>query len=169
MTWQADNALVVACFSSAEAYAAVSRLIESGYAADKISAVARCHSAVREASACYNLGGRVEGWGKEGKAWAGLWRALSGQGIFVLPDLGPIFVAGPLVEWAIKALKNIGIFNGLNAVGAALYGIGVSRIVVPEIEASLEAQVFLVVVSGSADDVNLARTILKTEGSSRAA
>ncbi len=169
MTWQANNAAVMTCSSCFRAQGVVTRLIEGGYATGKISVAARWSSTERKALACYNLTGRTEGWGEKGRLWARLWGALSGRGVFALPQFGPILAAGPLVEWIVRALKNAEIFGGFSAVGAALYGIGVSRDVVPEIEASFEEGDFLVIVYGTAKEIDTARLTFAAEELSNAA
>lgn len=169
MTWQSDNAVVTACSSHAEAQTAVTSLLASGHPPSKISVVARWQGADGEASACYGIAGELEGWGDRGRFWAGVWRALSGWGGFVLPEFGAILVAGPLAEWIVGALENTGVINGFSAVGAALYGMGMPRRLVPEIEATLEAYAFLVIASGTANEVNRARSALEAEETTRAA
>lgn len=169
MTWRANNAAVVACSSWVEARTTVNRLIEAGYDPQKVSVAARLCSSNGDSIACYSLAGRTEGWGDDGRFWAALWRTLSGRGVFVLPSYGPVLVAGPLVEWVARALNNAGIFDGFSAVGAALYGIGLSRDVVPELEAALDARNFLVVIYGSSKEVEQAGSVLAVEELSDAA
>ena len=79
----------------------------------------------------------------------------------MLPDYGPVLVAGPLVEWIVGALHNAGIFNGFSAVGAALYGIGISRELIPVLEAAMGTCDFLVVVHGASKEVQEAGSVLR--------
>jgi len=169
MTWQADNAVVTATYSYAEAQGAVTGLLESGYPATKISVAARCRCNGGEISACYSFAGDLEGWGEKGRFWAGVWRVLSGWGGFVLPDFGVVLVAGPIARWIVGALGNAGMISGFSAVGAALYGIGLPRGLVPEIEATFEDYAFLVIASGRAEEVNQARSTLEAKEPVRAA
>jgi hypothetical protein len=43
-------------------------------------------------------------WGKSGAFWGGLWGMLSGSALFVIPGIGPLLAAGPLVAWIVAAL-----------------------------------------------------------------
>jgi hypothetical protein len=104
-------------------------------------------------------------WGKMGAFWAGLrgwWRA--GTGFFVIPGLGPTLVAGPLVVWIVGALEGAFVFEGLSAIGAALYNFGIPKDSVLRMEAALKADKFLVIMHGTASEVGDAREILTTAG-----
>ena len=47
----------------------------------------------------HSVGERMRGWGKLGAIWGGLWGALAGAaGLFLVPGLGPLLAAGPIVE-----------------------------------------------------------------------
>jgi hypothetical protein len=101
-------------------------------------------------------------WGKLGAFWGGLWGMLFGAAFFVIPGLGPILVAGPLVAWIIGALEGAVVVGGLSALGAGLYGIGIPRNTVLQYEAAIKADKFLLVAHGSADEVARARGIMET-------
>jgi hypothetical protein len=75
----------------------------------------------------YNAGDRMKYWGKQGAFWGGIWGMLFGAAFFVIPGLGPILVAGPLVAWIIGALEGAVVVGGLSALGAGLYSIGIPK------------------------------------------
>jgi len=45
----------------------------------------------------YNTGDRMRSWGKNGAFWGGIWGVLFGSAFFVIPGIGPLVAAGPLV------------------------------------------------------------------------
>ena len=53
----------------------------------------------------YNTGDRMMYWGKMGAFWGGLWGMLFGAAFLVIPGIGPIIAAGPIVAWIIGAWK----------------------------------------------------------------
>jgi len=101
-------------------------------------------------------------WGKLGAFWGGLWGMLFGAAFFVIPGIGPILVAGPLVAWIVGALEGAVVIGGLSAIGAGLYSIGIPKDSVVKYEAALKADKFLLLAHGTADEVAKARDILRT-------
>ena len=53
----------------------------------------------------YNAGDRMKRWGEIGAFWGGFWGLLFGAGIFAIPGIGPVLVAGPLVAWVVAGLR----------------------------------------------------------------
>jgi hypothetical protein len=76
--------------------------------------------------------------------------ALFGAAFFVIPGIGPIVVAGPLVAWIVGAL------------GAGLYSIGIPKDSVMKYETALKSDHFLLVAHGTAEEVTQASDILHT-------
>ena len=60
-------------------------------------------------------------WGKMGAFWGGVWGLLVGAAFFVIPGVGPVLIAGPLVAWVVSALEGAAVVGGLSALGAGLY------------------------------------------------
>ena len=87
---------------------------------------------------------------------------LFGAAFFVIPGIGPILVAGPLVAWIIGALEGAVVMGGLSALGAGLYSIGIPKDSVVKYEAALKSDKFLLLAHGTADEVAQARDILQT-------
>ncbi len=79
---------------------------------------------------------------------------------FSLPDVGEIFVLGPMEAWLIAVMANATIFGELSAFGAGLYTIGVSRPMARQYEAELRANKYLLIANGSTEDVTRAVRIL---------
>ena len=55
----------------------------------------------------YDAGDRMKYWGKVGAFWGRFRSLLFGPGLFAIPGIGPILVAGPLVAWIIAGLERI--------------------------------------------------------------
>lgn len=110
----------------------------------------------------YNSGDRIKYWGKLGAFWGGLWGLLFGSAFFFIPGIGPIVVGGPLVTWIVGALEGAAVVGGVSAVGAALYSIGIPKDSILKYETSLKANKFLLVVHGTAEEVEKAGQILKS-------
>jgi hypothetical protein len=108
----------------------------------------------------YNIGDRMKYWGRAGAFWGGFWGLLFGSAFFAIPGIGPILVAGPLVAWIVGALEGAVVVGGLSAVGAGLYSIGIPKDSILQYEIALKTDKFLLMVHGSAGQVNAARTVL---------
>ena len=100
-------------------------------------------------------------WGKTGAFWGGFWGLLFGSAFFAIPGIGPILVAGPLVAWIVGALEGAALFGGLSAVGAALYGMGIPKDSVVKYELALKTDKFLLMVHGTAAEVERAKGIIE--------
>ncbi len=110
----------------------------------------------------YNAGDRMKYWGKMGAFWGGIWGMLFGAAFFLIPGIGPILVAGPLVAWIVGALEGAVVVGGLSALGAGLYSIGIPKDSVVKYEVALKSDKFLLLAHGTADEVAKARDILRT-------
>jgi hypothetical protein len=101
-------------------------------------------------------------WGKFGAFWGGLWGLLFGAAFLFVPGLGQVVVAGPLVASIIAGLEGAIAVGGLSAIGAALFSIGIPKDSVVRYEVALNANQFLLIAHGTADEVARAREILQT-------
>jgi uncharacterized membrane protein len=155
------NAVVAIYGTHAQAEEAVKELQKSGCDMKKLSIVGKDYHTDESVVGYYNTGDRMKYWGKQGAFWGGLWGMLFGA-FFIIPGLGPILVAGPLVAWIVGALEGAVVVGGLSALGAGLYSIGIPKDSVVQYEAALKADKFLVLAHGTVDEVAQARNILQT-------
>ncbi len=109
----------------------------------------------------YNTGDRMKYWGKMGAFWGGFWGLLFGSAFFVIPGVGPLLVAGPLVAWIVGALEGAVVVGGLSAFGAGLYSIGIPKDSVVNYELAVKTDKFLLVVHGSGTEVGKAKEIIQ--------
>ena len=100
--------------------------------------------------------------GQDGAFWGRIWGMFFGAAFFLIPGIGPILVAGPLVAWIVGALKGAVVVGGLSALGAGLYSIGIPKDRIVKYETALKSDKLLLLAHGSADEVAKAKNILQT-------
>jgi hypothetical protein len=156
------NNIVVAVYDShAEAEQSVKELQQSGFDMTKLSIVAKNPHVEEEVVGFYNTGDRIKHWGGTGAFWGGIWGLLFGAAFFVIPGIGPLLVAGPMVAWIVGALEGAVVVGGLSAIGAGLVGIGVPKDSIIKYELALKTDMFLVMAHGTAEEAAKARDMLQ--------
>jgi hypothetical protein len=155
------NSAVMVYSTHTDAEAAVKELQKGGFDIKKLSIIGKEYHTEDHVIGYYNAGDRMKYWGKMGAFWGGLWGFLVGAAFFVIPGIGPILVAGPVVAWIVGALEGAVVMGGLSALGAGLYSIGIPKDSIPKYESALKADKFLLIAHGTADEVARARDILK--------
>ncbi|MFK5947786.1 MAG: DUF1269 domain-containing protein [Methylococcales bacterium] len=145
-----------------DAEQAVKELEKSGFEMKKLSIVGKGYHSDEHPIGYYNTGDRVMFWGKWGALWGGLWGMLFGSAFFLIPGIGPLAVAGPLVATIVSGAEGAVAIGGLNALGAALYSIGIPKNSIIKYEESLKADKFLLIIHGTQEEMEYARDILKT-------
>ena len=161
-TMSETNSVVAIYPTHTQAEEAVKELQKSGFDMKKMSIVGKDYHTDEQVVGYYNTGDRMKYWGKQGAFWGGLWGMLFGAAFFVIPGLGPILVAGPLVAWIVGALEGAVVVGGLSALGAGLYSIGIPKDSVVKYETALKSDKFLLLAHGTADEVAKAKNILQT-------
>ncbi len=99
-------------------------------------------------------------WGKLDAYWGGFWGLLFGSGLFLIPGVGPLLVAGPLVGWIVGALESAVVVGGLSALGAGLYSIGIPKDSMLQYETAVKSGKYVVIAHGSDVETIHAREIL---------
>jgi len=156
------NAVAAVFNSHTEAEQAVKELQRAGVDMKKLSIVGKEYETEQHVVGYYNIGDRMKKWGKLGAFWGGIWGLLFGAAFFVVPGLGPVLVAGPLVAWIVGALEGAVVVGGLSAIGAGLYSIGIPKDSILKYETALKSDKFLLLVHGTAAEVSRAKDILET-------
>src|ERR1019366_10784292 len=103
---------------------AIKELQESGVDMKSLSIAGKDTHTDEHVVGYYNAGDRMKHWGKVGAFWGGFWGLLFGSGLFLIPGLGPILAAGPIVAWIVAGLEGAAVVGGVSAVGAGLVSIG---------------------------------------------
>ena len=126
----------------------------------KLSIVGRDYHTDEHVIGYYNAGDRMKYWGKMGAFWGGLWGMLFGSAFFLIPGIGPLIVAGPLVAWIVGALEGAVVVGGLSAVGAGLYSLGIPKDSILRYERALKTDKFVLIAHGAVDEITRAKDIL---------
>ena len=144
----------------AAAEEAIRTLGQSGFDMKKLSLVGKGYHSEEKPMGFYTTGDRIKAWGSSGAFWGGIWGMLLAPAVFVLPGLGVVGMAGPIVATLVGALEGAVVVGGLSALGAALNQVGVPKDQVIKYEAALKVDKYLLVVHGSAEDQEKARSVL---------
>ena len=163
-TDRVENAGVLILSTHIEAENAVKELQRSGFDLKKLSIVGKDYHIEENIVGYYNAGDRMKFWGKLGAFWGGMWGILFGSAFFIVPGVGPLVIAGPLVATIVGGLEGAVMIGGLNALGAGLYSIGIPRDSIIEYETALKSDKFVLVVHGSSNELDKAKDILKNMG-----
>ncbi|MEO6788153.1 MAG: general stress protein [Chthoniobacteraceae bacterium] len=156
----ANNSVVAIYKSHAEAEAGVKKLQQSGFDMKQLSIVGREYHTDEHVVGYYNAGDRMKYWGKVGAFWGWIWGLLFGSAFFLIPGLGPLVVAGPLVGWIVGALEGAVVVGGVSAIGAGLVSLGIPKDSILKYETALKNDRFVLVAHGSAAEVANAKSIL---------
>ncbi|MBI5092535.1 MAG: permease [Candidatus Hydrogenedentes bacterium] len=148
-----------------DAEAAIKKLHQAGIDLKTLSIVGKDYHTEENAVGYYNIGDRMMYWGKLGAFWGGIWGLLFGSAFFLIPGIGPLVVAGPLVQAIVAVLEGAVVTGGMSALGAGLFSIGIPENSILQYETALKADQFLLVVHGSVQEVARARAILDATNS----
>jgi len=156
------NAVVAVYDTHIGAEEAVKELQRAGIDMRTLSIVGKDPHTDEHVVGYYNTGDRMKYWGKTGAFWGGLWGLLFGAAFFAIPGIGPVLAAGPVVTWIVGALEGAAVFGGLSAIGAGLYGMGIPRDSIVRYELALKTDKFLLMVHGTAAEVERAKSIIES-------
>jgi hypothetical protein len=154
------NAAVAVYETHDQAEKAVKDLQRAGFDMKTLSIIGKGYETEDRVIGYYNVGDRVKHWGKYGALWGGFWGLLMGAAFLIIPGIGPVLLAGPIVA----ALEGAAVVGGLSVIGAALFSLGIPKDSVIRYESAIKANKFLVSVHGTRDEVNRAREILSIAG-----
>jgi hypothetical protein len=157
-----NNDSVVAIFKShIEAETAVKELQKSGFDMKKLSIVGRDYHTDENVVGYYNVGERMKYWGKLGAFWGGFWGLLVGSAFFVIPGIGPLLLAGPIIGWIVGALEGAVVVGGLSALGAGLYSLGIPKDSILQYETAVKGGKYVLIAHASDAESIQAREILR--------
>jgi hypothetical protein len=157
-----QNSVVAVFRSHTEADDAVKDLQRGGVNMHHLSVVGKGYHTDEHPVGYYNTGDRMRYWGKVGAFWGGFWGLLFGSAFFMIPGLGPILAAGPVVAWIVAGLENAVVVGGISALGAGLFSMGIPKDSIVKYEAALKTDQFLLIVHGTAEEVENAKEIIKS-------
>lgn len=157
-----NNAVVAIYKSHSEAEAAVKELQQSGFNMKQLSIVGRDYHTDEHVVGYYNSGDRMKAWGKMGAFWGWIWGCFFGSAFFLIPGLGPLIVAGPLVVWIVGALESAVVVGGLSALGAGLVSLGIPENSVLKYETALKNDRFVPFAHGTGTEIAHAKDLLSS-------
>lgn len=143
-----------------EAEAAIKDLKLAGFDLKKLSIVGRDYHTDEHVIGYYNVGDRIQVWGKTGAFWGGLCGVLVGSAFFWIPGVGPLLVAGPLVGWIVGGLEGALVGGGLGAIGAGLFSLGIPKDSILRYEMAIKTGKFVLIAHGTPDEAMRAKAIL---------
>ena len=156
-----DTSNIVALYNShTEAEQAVAKLSAASFDITKISIIGKDYHTEENVVGYYTTGDRMKSWGGLGAFWGGIWGLLFGAGFFLIPGIGPVVVAGPFLAALIGALETAIVVGGLSALAGGLVSLGVPKESAVRYEAEIKADKFVLVVHGTAEELERARMIL---------
>ncbi len=146
--------------SHQDAECAIKELQTCGYDMKQLSVVGKDYHSEENVIGYYNTGDRMATWGKFGLFWGWIWGLLFGSAFFLIPGIGPVVVGGHLVSYLVGALEMAVVTGGLTAIGGALVSIGIPKDSVIRYETALKADKFMLIVHGTLQEVEKAKSIL---------
>jgi uncharacterized membrane protein len=143
-----------------QAEQAVEELQSISYNMQQLSIVGQGVHTEERVVGYYNLGDRMLNWGGTGAFWGSIWSLLFSSAFFLVPGVGPLLLAGPLVAALLLALEGAVAGGTLSALAGALVSIGISENTVLNYETEIKAGKYLLLVHGPATEVDRARQLL---------
>jgi len=157
-----ENSVVAVYRTHTEADQAVKEPQRGVVDMHKLSIVGKGYHTDEQVVGYYNTGDRMKYWGKVGAFWGGFWGLLFGSALFMIPGLGPILAAGPIVAWIVAGLEGAVEVGALSALGAGLYSIGIPKDSIVKYETALQTDQFLLIAHGTAAEVAKAKDIIES-------
>ena len=144
----------------AQAEQAIRSLDAAGFNMKSLSLVGKgCHTD-EQAMGFYTSGDRIKAWGGRGAFWGSLWGLLFSPAVFLLPGIGLLALAGPIVVALVSALEGAVVIGGISALVAAMMHIGVPREQAIRYETALRVDKYVLLIHGTAAEAAQARTVL---------
>jgi hypothetical protein len=156
-----DTAAVAVFKDHESAGIAIKQLASSGFDITKLTVIGRGFHTEESVTGFYTIGDRGKFWGKYGAFWGGLWGLLFGGVFLTIPAFGPVIVAGHFAAMVVAGIEGSIAVGGLGAIGAALYSTGIPKDDAIRYEKAVKADAFLVMVHGTASEVQRARVVLE--------
>ncbi|MDH0747206.1 hypothetical protein N5D61_12725 [Pseudomonas sp. GD03842] len=143
-----------------DAEEAIRSLGKAGFDVKQLSLVGKGYHTEEHPVGFYSTGDRVKSWGATGAFWGGIWGMLIAPAVFLLPGVGVLAMAGPVVSVLVGALEGAILVGGISVLGAVLKSIGVDDDEVVKYETALKADKYLLIVHGTPEELSKARTVL---------
>ena len=148
--------------SETKAQRVIEKLIKEDFPADRLSLLRKSGGAGDDmlGLAYTDSSERIKAWGEHGAAWGALWGLLAGAtGLFVIPGIGPLLAAGPIVEALGGAIAGAAVAGGamagaavLTEFASALHRMGIPETRIEDIRAAIEGGKYVVILHCQPDE-----------------
>ena len=156
-----DNLPIYVFNTHVEAEEAVKALSKSGYDVKKLSIIGKGYHTEETPIGFYTMGDHIKTWGGMSAFWGGIWGLLIAPAVFFLPGFGLVALAGPVVAALVAALEGAVLVGGVSAISAALMQIGVPKDKIMKYETAIKVDKYVLMVHGSIEEQDKARTVLE--------
>lgn len=153
---------VVAVFARHTATeSAIQQLEKGGFDITQISIIGRDSYSEECVFGFYTTGEHLRYWGQLGNFWSRLWGLLLGAAFLIVPEVGPVIVAGRIASWIVGPMEAAIVIGGLTAIGSGLVSLGMPRDSALQYESSLKMGKYLLIAHGAIEDLGKAFALLK--------
>jgi hypothetical protein len=156
-----NNATLTVFKSHGDAEAALRQLARNSYDLAKISVVGRDGDDERGLSCKLVSDGGATPSAKAGPPWGGIKGMLVGYGSFVVPGIGSLIVAGPLLTWIVRAMGTVVEPDKLDAMSAGLEQLAIPKESIQRCHGALKSGKVVLIAEGTAMAMILAREVLR--------
>ncbi len=133
----------------------------SGFDMKHLSVIGKGYHTEEHPIGFYTKGDRIISWGKFGVFWGAIWGLLFAPAVFLIPGLGVMAMAGPVVSALVSSLESAVVVGGLSALGAAMVELGLQKDQVIKYEVAIKADQFVLLVHGSNEEIERAHSVLE--------
>jgi len=154
--------------SHAEAEKAVLELQKEGFDLQKLSIIGKDYQTTEQVRGFLTWKDTAKAGAAGGGYWGsfvgGLFGILAGAGVLFIPGMAPIVIAGPvagvLAGWLEGTLVGGAGVAAVGGLAGALGGLGIPKHEVLKYETQIQAGEFIILVTGSNEDVSQAKQML---------
>jgi hypothetical protein len=156
-----ENIAIATFKTHHDAEEAVKKLQHDGFDMKKLSIVGHNYHTEEHVLGYYNNEDRIKTWGKLGAFSGAIMGALFGSGLFLVPGVGPVLIAGPLLASLVAALEGGVLVGSMGVISASLVGLGIPKDSALKYETEIKADTFLLLVQGKPQDVHRAQKLIE--------
>lgn len=156
-----NNATLTVFKSKVDAEAALRQLARGGYDLSRVSMVGRDADSAAPVGGYGDENVRCSSSAMVGVSWGGIRAMLVGSGVFLVPGVGPLIVAGPLLTLIVRTMGAVVGPDKPCAMAAGLNELGIPKDSILRCEAALKSGKVVLIAEGSAMAMILAREVFR--------
>jgi uncharacterized membrane protein len=156
-----SNATLTVFRSQADAEAAIRKLARDGYDLGQVSMLGRDADSDSRVSGYLNQDGRGSSSAKGGVSWGGIRGMLVGSGFFLVPGIGSLVVAGPLLTRIVQSMGPMVGPDKLGAMADGLQQLGIPKDSIQRCSDALQSGKVVIIAEGSAMAMIHAREVFR--------